>query len=234
MSLQVTISGSQNPWPFGTTLAEPSVEACVRGDVISISGALGSQGTATSSLSAVGEEWGTAVAQTHSGIQVLYDAPSIEVQRMSSGSALMELRRLSGLTWERLAELFGVSRRSLHFWASGKPQNSANEERLQRLLATLRKVDRGSARENRAALFEAQADGAMLFDLLVHEQYEKVVDRLGNRPRRVGAARKPLSAEAAAARMPPNPEELVGAMHDSVHREVGKARVARARRTKRR
>ena len=36
-----------------------------------------------------------------------------------AGTAIGELRRLSGLTWDQLARLFNVSRRSLHFWASG-------------------------------------------------------------------------------------------------------------------
>ena len=31
--------------------------------------------------------------------------------------AIAELRCLSGLTWDQLARLFNVSRRSLHFWA---------------------------------------------------------------------------------------------------------------------
>ena len=46
--------------------------------------------------------------------------------------AISELRRISGLTWEQLGELFEVSRRSVHFWASGKPLNAANEQRLMR------------------------------------------------------------------------------------------------------
>lgn len=37
-----------------------------------------------------------------------------------------------------------------------------------------------------------------------------------------------LSAEARAARAPLRPEELVGAQHDRVHRDPGRARAARA------
>src|SRR5262245_15054918 len=48
--------------------------------------------------------------QTNSGFKV---APDV-----STGSAVMEIRRLSGLTWEQLSALMGVARRSLHFWAS--------------------------------------------------------------------------------------------------------------------
>ena len=51
--------------------------------------------------------------QTSAGVSVSSIAPS--------GAAIGELRRLSGLTWDQLARLFNLSRRSLHFWASGKP-----------------------------------------------------------------------------------------------------------------
>ena len=83
-----------------------------------------------------------------------------------AGAVIGELRRLSGLTWDQLARLFGVSRRSVHFWASGKPMAPSNEEHLRRLLAVVRKVDRGSARANRAILLGADEDGISLFDLL--------------------------------------------------------------------
>ena len=33
---------------------------------------------------------------------------------------IAELRSLSGLTWEQTARLLGVTRRSVHFWASGE------------------------------------------------------------------------------------------------------------------
>ena len=62
--------------------------------------------------------------------------PEEEEVAQSTSSAIMELRRLSGLTWEQIATLFNVARRSLHFWASGKPVNAPNEERLRRVLTT--------------------------------------------------------------------------------------------------
>jgi transcriptional regulator with XRE-family HTH domain len=42
--------------------------------------------------------------------------------------------------------------------------------------------------------------------------------------------RKPLSAEAKAARMPLAPESLVGALQEPIHRDVGRSRVARTAR----
>lgn len=144
-------------------------------------------------------------------------------------TGIHELRHLSGLTWEHLARLCGVTRRTLHFWASGKPLTAAHEERLQRLLATMRMIDRGNAQDNRSVLLQPSQDGSLPFDLLIDGEYDTVVALLGPRGRaRTSPTRTSLSAEARAARQPPPPGDLVGALQDRVHREVGKARAVRA------
>lgn len=145
----------------------------------------------------------------------------------SAGAALGELRRLSGLTWDQLSRVFGVSRRSLHFWASGKAMAPTNEEHLQRLLVVVRRIDRGSASANRAALFGAREDGSIPFDLLTAGEYERVVSLLGTGE--IGPAPRPkLSAQARTARAPSAADERVEALQDRVHREGGKTRVARS------
>jgi DNA-binding transcriptional regulator YiaG len=144
-----------------------------------------------------------------------------------AGAAIGELRRLSGLTWDKLAHLFGVSRRSLHFWASGKAMTARNEEHLQRVLAVLRKVDRGSASTNRTMLLSGGQDGTLPVDLLAAGDYERVLSLLG--PGEIHRAAPPrLSDEARAARAPQPPDELAGALQDRVHRDGGKARAARS------
>ena len=40
------------------------------------------------------------------------------------------LKKESGLTWDQLRRLFGVSERSLHLWAGGARMNARNAERL--------------------------------------------------------------------------------------------------------
>ncbi|PKN56512.1 MAG: transcriptional regulator [Deltaproteobacteria bacterium HGW-Deltaproteobacteria-14] len=143
-----------------------------------------------------------------------------------AGAAIAELRRLSGLTWEQLARLFGVSRRSLHFWASGKALAPSNEEHLQRLLRVVRAVDRGSASANRAVLLAAGGDGVIPFDLLAAGRYDAALQTLGTGTGRRTQARKP-SAEAIAARTPRPPEELVGALQDRVHPASGRLLAAK-------
>jgi transcriptional regulator with XRE-family HTH domain len=180
-------------------------------------------GLGTSSLSALhsgpvfSSPW--PVQQTTAGASV--------VRVGDAGAAIAELRRLSGFTWEQLARLFSVSRRSLHFWASGKAMTPGNEEHLQRLLAVLRKIDRGSASANRTELLAVRDDGSIPFDLLAAGEYDRVVLLLGaSEARRVRAPKLP--SEALAARAPRPPEELVGALQDRVHRETGIARPAKS------
>ncbi len=148
-------------------------------------------------------------------------------------AALLELRRLTGLTWEQLARLFGVSRRTLHFWASGKPINARNEEHLRRLLAVLRQADRGTASENRAMLLTGQA-GNLPLDLLAERRYEAFLQLAGQGPGRRSIPKKPLSPEAREARKPPPPKERVDALQDKAHKEIGRGRPARTSRNKRR
>lgn len=147
--------------------------------------------------------------------------------------AISELRRVSGLTWEQLGELFEVSRRSVHFWASGKPLNAGNEQRLMEVLDVVRAADRGDARSTRAALFEVR-DGTTAFALLTAERFEDARAILGTGAARAKPALVELSAAAKAARKPLPPEDLVDAQHDRVHRDRGRSRAARAVRTKRR
>ncbi len=157
----------------------------------------------------------------------------VEASTVEASSAIAELRLRSGLTWDQLARLLGVARRSVHFWASGKPLNAANEERVGRLLAVIRHIDRGGARETRAALLSPLDDGAVPFDLLMQEQFDLVAHRLGAGPEQVPLTLTPLSPEARAARMPPPPDARIDAYPDSVHRNVGNARPARTVKVKR-
>lgn len=156
-----------------------------------------------------------------------------QLPREPTRTAIHELRRLSGLTWDQLARLFEVKRRSLHHWGSGQPLSRKNEERLHRLLAVIRHIDRGAADLNRQALLQPTDDGDLPFDLLVRGEYQAVKDILGHGPGRREIQRKPLSPEAQAARYPVfTPEELVDARHEPVHVEMKGSRVPRVARSR--
>lgn len=80
-----------------------------------------------------------------------------------------EVRQLhgrSGLTWDQLARLFGVSRRAVHNWAAGGRLSAANAEFLSRLSQVI--ADRGDseADETRAWLLTSIDGGVSRFDML--------------------------------------------------------------------
>jgi transcriptional regulator with XRE-family HTH domain len=139
--------------------------------------------------------------------------------------AIHELKKLSGLTWDQLAQLFGVHRRSLHFWASGKPLSAHSEKTLWGMLGTLKYINRGSASQNRQALFQPTTDGRTSFELLVIGEYKDVMKILGNGHALSKPSLKPLSDEEQRLRRPPKPENLVDALQDPIHRDIpGRAR----------
>lgn len=166
-----------------------------------------------------------AVDRTTSGITLRATGSPEATQK-----SISELRRLSGLTWEQLAKLFNVSRRSLHFWASGQPLSCFNEEQLNRLLEAIQYIDRGSANLNRSLLLKGS--NGKFFDLLVAGQYEefKKIVGCGNAPQKPQLGS--LSEDALVARRPQNPADLVDALQEPIHREVGRSRPARAARSR--
>jgi transcriptional regulator with XRE-family HTH domain len=223
MSLQTYVS-SEGTRPLFSTSASGSMAGAPAMARVLLRGPLYIEGTAARRL--LTDEWENVLVplpQTSAGRTYVGEAEDPQ----STSSAIMELRRLSGLTWEQLATLFGVARRSLHFWASGKPVSAPNEERLRRLLAAVRKADRGFAAKNRAMLLEDR-DGVVPFDLLARGELDTFLELVGAGPGRRELKLTPLSPEAQAGRRPQPPEELVGALQDRVHVDVGRVRPGRA------
>lgn len=176
-----------------------------------------------------------ALSMTTSGIEFGRVAHEIETTALtikSTQQAVNELRKLSGLTWEQLAILFDVARRSVHFWASGQPLNSANEEKLNRILDVVEYTSCSSASRNRSLLMGIANDGKSYLDLLAAGEYDRVKHLLGagNAPAKPKLGQ--LSPAAEMSRLPPNPADLVDAFQDSIHHEVGKSRAAKSVRSR--
>lgn len=55
-------------------------------------------------------------------------------------ACVLELKRFSGLTWEELGKIFGVSRRSVHNWALGERLTEENAAKVRIALANVRKL----------------------------------------------------------------------------------------------
>ena len=78
---------------------------------------------------------------------------------VSTASSVVQLRIDSGLTWDQLGRLFGVSRRAVHMWASGKRMNSRNIELLSELRRMIAAAPGSTSDERRSWLFSASEHG---------------------------------------------------------------------------
>jgi DNA-binding transcriptional regulator YiaG len=190
----------------------------------------------TALYTTVAWDWLLALDVTTSGLSLAEISYSVEEITQKSQNetqkSINELRRLSGLTWEQLAKLFNASRRTLHFWASGQQINSLNEEKLNRLLGIVRYINRGSASLNRNLLLMPNSDGTLPFDLLVSGQYQKVKNLLGSGNTPQGPKLNPLSEDARKSRRPLNPENMIDALQEPIHRKVGRSRSAKSVRSR--
>jgi DNA-binding transcriptional regulator YiaG len=76
------------------------------------------------------------------------------------------LHEASGLTWDHLGKVFGVSRRAVHLWANGGRMNSINAQTLADLVAVVRELPARSPSDARAQLLAAGPDGRSKLDTL--------------------------------------------------------------------
>ena len=88
------------------------------------------------------------------------------VENQKPAELVYELRRISGLTWTQIAEIFGVSAHAPYLWASGSKVSAENHKRLGQVTTALRFIDRGSAEENRNLLLGSARPGQTYLDLL--------------------------------------------------------------------
>ena len=148
----------------------------------------------------------------------------------STGEAVLEIRRRSGLTWEELGDLFDVSRRSVHHWASGKPVSARSERMIRRMLAAIRRLDQGNRSATRTRLLAVDESlGVSALELLKQGRFDEIVARVG--VTRTHEFRPvPLSVAAQDTRRPPAPALLLEADQDRPD-VPAKARAVRAART---
>lgn len=140
-----------------------------------------------------------------------------------------ELREVSGLTWDQMASLFGVSRRTLHFWDSGNAMAASNQEKLGRILGAIKSFDTGSASENRRLLLTT-VEGVLPLDLLRDGRYDDF-----NNIKNYFSGRSPrptVSVAESSARSPLPLEVLASAKQDRIHKEKRKVRSVKVRRSK--
>lgn len=82
----------------------------------------------------------------------------------SHSGAVRRLKDRCGLSWQQLADAFGVSRRSLHFWVNGGNLAPANVQRLEDLSGQLASLGGLPPAAIRAELLRPNAIGLSKFD----------------------------------------------------------------------
>ena len=92
---------------------------------------------------------------------------------------IVDLKRLSGLTWAQISEVFEVNQRTLHYWKAGETLSAEHHEKLGTVIATLRFIDRGTEEENRRLLLSEAVDGKTFFELIKEGAYQAIRDRAG-------------------------------------------------------
>ena len=153
-----------------------------------------------------------------------------QVNTEPTAEVIMEIRRRSGLIWEELGELFEVSRRSVHHWASGKAMSARHDRMIRKMLAAMRNLDRGDQERTRALLLTVdECMGVSTFDLLREGRFDEAMRRVDGIPQ-VETQRASLSDSTWEARRPPSPLLLLEAQQERPDIPAN-PRVVRPRRT---
>ena len=108
-------------------------------------------------------------------------------------AAFFDLRRLSGLGEDQLAQLFDVSKQDMYFWESGRSLPPQQESRLRHILDVVRRIDRGSSEENKKLLLGTQNGDKTPFSLLREGNYDHVVSVLSKGPGRQPFPKTPIT-----------------------------------------
>ncbi|WP_306149231.1 MULTISPECIES: hypothetical protein [unclassified Roseibium] len=94
--------------------------------------------------------------------------------------AIHEIRRLTELTFEQLADIMCVSRRSVHSWVAGGNIRPSKRDKLGKVLATIRYVDSGNAGDNNNRLLHNSFPGGLTgIAMLRDECFEDLKSLLG-------------------------------------------------------
>lgn len=93
-------------------------------------------------------------------------------QDLGVPAQLASIKRLTGYGWEQVASLLGCTRQTLHLWNLGEAISGAKRDRLAKLHAAIRFLDRGNAEDNRA-LLDMACDGSTIAQLLSESRFEE-------------------------------------------------------------
>ena len=110
---------------------------------------------------------------------------------LASAQQVRWLHEHSGLTWDQLGRVFGVSRRAVHMWANDGRMNATNAELLAQLVAIVRTLPHTDPQATRTALLATDAEGRNILDAFRERQvaHEQPIDGPGFAPDQLLGAR---------------------------------------------
>lgn len=89
------------------------------------------------------------------------------VRGNDTAKAIRNLKERSGFTWDELARLFGVSRRSLHHWANGGRLNQHHVQLLARFTAMINELPATDPAGNRSLLMSPSQAGLSRYQRMI-------------------------------------------------------------------
>jgi hypothetical protein len=141
-----------------------------------------------------------------------------------------KLKQDSGLDWNQLAYLFDLDSQGIHSWASGESLSPENEEKLSQAVEVVEYISRGSASLNRRLLTEKIDNEVSCLDLLKKSAYDRVKELVGPGGMSSVTASNSMRSVSNKKHTLPNPADLIDALQDSIHYEVGEVRSAKDKR----
>ncbi|MBW0255865.1 hypothetical protein [Cellulomonas sp. PS-H5] len=92
------------------------------------------------------------------------EASKAGIATLSDQEEVLWLKNHSGLTWDQLGRVFGVSRRAVHLWANGGRMNEGNAAVLREFSRAVRSIAATEPDAVRAALLAVPAEGYSVVD----------------------------------------------------------------------
>lgn len=80
----------------------------------------------------------------------------------TTAERIKEVRQATDLTWEQLAKMFGVSRRSVHLWASTGKMNAQNEQVLGTIERVVSRMKDMTPQQRRSAMLDSSSGQSIL------------------------------------------------------------------------
>lgn len=91
----------------------------------------------------------------------------------SAPDILQKVKGSTGLSWEKIAKLFNVSRRAVYDWLEGKPMSEQNYSKLCKVEEALLRMKYSTPFQVRTLLLFGNSSGENPYQLLKQERYEE-------------------------------------------------------------